>query len=94
MERKKERKKVKSLSCVQLLATPWTVDYQGPLSVGFSMEWVAMSFSRDLPNPWIKPGSPALQADALLPGAGILHTECILHIECSTFHSIIFQDLE
>ena len=29
-----------------------------------------------------------------LPGAGILHTECILHIECSTFHSIIFQDLE
>ena len=29
-----------------------------------------------------------------LPGAGLLHIECILHIECSTFHSIIFQDLE
>ena len=29
-----------------------------------------------------------------LPGAGILHIECILNIECSTFHSIIFQDLE
>ena len=29
-----------------------------------------------------------------VPGAGILHTECILHIECSTFYSIIFQDLE
>ena len=29
-----------------------------------------------------------------LPGAGILPIECILHIECSTFHSIIFQDLE
>ena len=28
-------------------------------------EWVAVSFSRDLPNPGIEPGSPALQADAL-----------------------------
>ena len=26
-----------------------------------------------------------------LPGAGILHIEFILHIECSTFRSIIFQ---
>ena len=26
--------------------------------------------------------------------AGSRHIECILHIECSTFHSIIFQDLE
>ena len=29
-----------------------------------------------------------------VPGAGILHIECILHTECSTFHSIMFQDLE
>ena len=29
------------------------------------LEWVAISFSRDLPDPGIKPGSPALQADAL-----------------------------
>ena len=29
-----------------------------------------------------------------VPGAGILHIECILHLECSTFHSIIFQDLK
>ena len=28
-------------------------------------EWVAVSFSRDLPNPGIEPGSPSLQADAL-----------------------------
>ena len=32
--------------------------------------------------------------DDYLPEAGILHIECILNIECSTFHSIIFQDLE
>ena len=30
-----------------------------------TLEWVAYPFSRDLPNPGIKPGSPALQADSL-----------------------------
>ena len=30
--------KVKSLSCVQLLATPWTAAYQGPPSMGFSRQ--------------------------------------------------------
>ena len=29
------------------------------------LEWIAISFSRDLPDPGIEPGSPALQADAL-----------------------------
>ena len=27
------------------------------------LEWVAIPFSRDLPNPGIEPGSPALKAD-------------------------------
>ena len=30
------------------------------------LEWVAIPFSRYLPDPGIKPGSPALQADSLL----------------------------
>ena len=30
--------KVKSLSCVRLLATPWTTAYQAPLSMGFSRQ--------------------------------------------------------
>ena len=29
------------------------------------LEWVAVPFSRDLPNPGIEPRSPALQADSL-----------------------------
>ena len=29
------------------------------------LEWVAFLFSRDIPNPGIKPRSPALQADSL-----------------------------
>ena len=60
---------VKSLSRVQLFATPWTVAYHAPPSVGFSSQeyWSGLPFPSpgDLPNPGIKPGSSALQADAL-----------------------------
>ena len=31
------------------------------------LEWVAYPFSRELPDPGIKPESPALQADSLPP---------------------------
>ena len=31
------------------------------------LEWVAMPFPRDLPNPGIEPRSPALQVDTLPP---------------------------
>ena len=61
---------VKSLSHVQLFATPWTVAYQAPWSMGFSRQeyWSGLPFPSpgDLPNPGIKPGSSALQTDALL----------------------------
>ena len=44
--------KVKLLSCVRLFATPWTVAYQVPPSMGFSiLEWVAVSFSRRSSGP-------------------------------------------
>ena len=60
---------VKSLSHVRLFATPWTVAYQAPPSMGFPRQecWSGLPFPSpgDLPNPGIKPGSPALQADAL-----------------------------
>ena len=40
----------KSLSCVRLFATPWTVAHQAPPSMGILqarvLEWVAISFSR------------------------------------------------
>ena len=45
--------KVKSLSRVQLLATPWTAAYQAPPSMGFSRQeyWSGLS----LPSPqWVK----------------------------------------
>ena len=61
--------KVKSLSPVQLFATPWTVAHQDPTSMGFSKQeyWSGLPFPSpgDLPDPGIEPGSPTLKADAL-----------------------------
>ena len=60
---------VKSLSCVRLFATPWTVAHQVPPSMGFFRQeyWSGLPFPSpgDLPDPGIKRGSPTVQADAL-----------------------------
>ena len=52
--------KLKSLSHVQLFATPWTVAPQAPRSMGFSRHeyWSGLPFPSpgDLPNPGIEPG--------------------------------------
>ena len=60
--------KVKSLSRVQLFATPWTVAYQAPPCMGFSRQeyWSGLPFPSpgDLPDPGIEPGSHSFQADA------------------------------
>ena len=51
-------------------ATPWTIALQAPLSMGILqakiLEWVASPPPGDLPNPGIKPRSPAVQADSSL----------------------------
>ena len=60
---------VKSLSCVRLFATPWTVAHQAPLSIEFSRQeyWSGLPFlpPGDIPYPGIEPGSPAVQSDTL-----------------------------
>ena len=52
-------------SCVQLFVT-----HQAPQAMGFSRQeyWSGLPFPSpgDLPDPGVKPMSPALQADALL----------------------------
>ena len=61
--------KVKSLSRVQLLATPCTVAYHALPFMGFSRQeyWSGLPFPspEDLPDPGIEPQSPALQAGVL-----------------------------
>ena len=63
-------------------ATPWTVAHQTTLSMGLPRQeyWSGLPFppAGDLPDPGIKPGSLALQADSLpaeLPGKPQSHTE-------------------
>ena len=58
------KKEMKSLSRIRLFATPWTVAYQAPPSVGFFRQeyWSGLPFPspEDLPDPEIDSGSPAL----------------------------------
>ena len=70
------------LSQVQLFVTPWTVAHKAPLSIEFSRQeyWIGLPCPSpgDLPDPGIKPKSPALQADALPsepPGNPSIHTK-------------------
>ena len=76
-------RKVKSLSCVQLFATPWTIAYQAPLSMGFSRQeyWSGLPLPSpaNLPDPGIEPWSPALLTDTLPsepPGKSFLAQSC------------------
>ena len=59
---------MESLSHVRLFATPWTVAYQAPLSIGFSRQDTGVGCylsPGDLPDPGIESRSPALLTDAL-----------------------------
>ena len=55
---------LKLLSRVRLFATPWTVTYQDPPSMGFSRQefWSVLPFPSpgDLLDPGVEPGSPTL----------------------------------
>ena len=75
------------LSRVRLFVTPWTVAHQAPLSMEFSRHeyWSGLPFPspEDLPNPGIKPRSPALQADSLYQ---LSHKQCLLpNTNCSPY---------
>ena len=77
------------LSCfshVWLFATLWTVALQAPLSLGFSRQeyWSGLPWPSpgDLPDPGIKPRSPALQADFLLSKPPEVHDKCVCVCVC------------
>ena len=86
----KGKVKCLSLSRVRLFATPQTVANQIPLSMGFSRQeyWSGLPFPlpANLPDPGIKPGSPAMQADYLLsepPGIPSCQNGRKIQIFCS-----------
>ena len=87
----KERKRSRSLSGVRRFATPWTVAYQAPPSMGFPRQECCSGLPfpspGDLPNPGIEPRSPALQADVLPsePPGKHMHTYRHVHVHgCMT----------
>ena len=63
-----------SLSCVQLFSAPWTVAHQAPLFMGFPRQeyqcGLPFPSPMDLPDPGIKPISPAL-------AGGFFNTEAL-----------------
>ena len=65
----RKENEMKSLSHVQLFATPWAVAHQAPPSMGFSRQeyWSGLPFPSpgDLPDPGIEPRYPALQTEVL-----------------------------
>ena len=55
---------MKVVQSCQILCDPMDYTVHGILQARI-LEWVAFPFSRDIPNPGIKPKSPALQVDSL-----------------------------
>ena len=92
---------VKSLSHVQLFATPWTVAYQAPPSMGFSRQeyWSGLPFPspEDPPDPGIESRSPAFQADTLTsepprkPSCPLFTLRRPLLPAPGTYHSLILR---
>ena len=96
-----------SHSVVSDSAIPWTVVYQVSLSMGFSRQeyWSGLPFPSpgDLPDPGIKPRSPALQADTLPsepPGKPVLflcapiirdniHSVCFMYQAYSILYALV-----
>ena len=72
-----EKVKVKSVSCVQLFSTLWTVAHQAPPPMGFSRQeyWSGLPFLSpgDLPDSGIELQPPALQSHQGIPEKGGVH---------------------
>ena len=69
--------KVKSLSRVQLVATPWTAAYKAPPSMGFARQ--------EIPGASAVKNSPAMQET----GIQSLGLEDLLEKEMATYSSIL-----
>ena len=89
----KVKVKMKSLSHAQLFATLWAVAYQAPPSMGFSRQeyWSGLPFPspRDLPDPGVEPGSPALQADTLTSEPPHRNIEILLSVDKSQLNYLV-----
>ena len=89
---------MKSLSRVQLLATPWTAAYQAPPSLGFSRQeyWSWVPLPSPPLEPYISPNhhlgsSRCYHVDLTMAAFPYLasHTSVLMFEQCHTQHSLI-----
>ena len=83
---------MKSLSRVQLLATPWTAAYQVPPSVGFSRQeyWSGVS----LPSPGVGCGRAQTSASAWRAASGTPRKQIKAHVTGSNGTPLQYSCLE
>ena len=76
--------KVKSLSPVWLLVTPWTTAYQAPLSMGFSRQEYCSGMPLPSPkNDWDNIIYKLLCVNLLDKYYNGLHNRCLTHLYCN-----------
>ena len=82
------------LSHVWLFATPWIIAHQAPLSMGFPRQeywsWLPFPSLADLPDPGIKPASPALQVVSLpTEPPGKSPSICLVMSQCFIMNELL-----
>ena len=86
---------MKSLSHVQLFATPWTVAYQVPPFTAFSRQAYCSGLPfpspGDLPDPGIEPRSPALRAGTFREVPPIILREELRNRRGDQMHSLLIN---
>ena len=87
------------LICVRLFVTPWIVDHQTPLSMGFSRpeDWSRLPFPPrgDLPHPGIKSvslASPALAGESFATAPPGNHVK-LIHVQVSKRQQFAMKSL-
>ena len=82
-----------TLSCVQLLATPWTAAHQAPLSFTISQSWLKLMFIESvmLSNHLIFYHCPLLLLPSIFPGIRVFSNELALCIRWSKYWSFSFS---
>ena len=80
-----------SLSCVQLIATPWTAACQAFLSTNSWSLLKLMSIESVMPSNHLILCRPLLLSPSLFPSIRVFSNESVLHIWCPKYWSFSFS---
>ena len=83
---------VQSLSCVQLVATPWTAAHQASMSITNSLSLLKlMSITWVMPSNSLILCRPLLLLPSIFPSIRLFSNESVLHIRWSKYWSFSFS---